>query len=74
MDTLTVIPLAFFAIIFIVTLIEFLTGVERSGLSFFILGFVFLLIISYFLASKSSEGIVQKFAEAFAGLLKILQK
>lgn len=70
MDSLFLIPLTFFLITFLVTLIEFLTGAERQGLKFFIFFFIFLLIISLFFSLKSAQVIVQKFTEAFASLLR----
>jgi len=71
MNALLLIPLAFFAIIFIVTLIEFLTGAEREGLKFFIFIFIFLLLISFLFTLKASEEtLIEKFAKLIADLLQ----
>ena len=60
------------AIIFFVTIIEYLTGAEREGIKFFFLFFIFVLVISLFFSLKSSETIVQKFSQVFASLLNNL--
>lgn len=58
-----------FAILFFVTLIEYLTGAEREGIKFFVFLFIFVLVISLFFSLKSSEILIQRFSQVFASLL-----
>lgn len=59
-----------FAILFFVTLIEFLTGAEKEGIKFFIFLFIFLLLISFLFTFKASEEtLIEKFVQLFASLL-----
>jgi len=69
MDYLSSIPIFLFFILFFVTLIEYLTGAEREGLKFFIFLIIFILLVSFIFSLRSSQHLVQKFVEMFAGVV-----
>ena len=69
MDYLSSIPIFLFFILFFVTLIEYLTGAEREGLKFFIFLIIFIPLVSFIFSLRSSQHLVQKFVEMFAGVV-----
>ena len=69
MNYLTFIPIFLFFILFFVTLIEYLTGVEKEGIKFFLFLFIFLLLISLFFPLKFFHYLAQKISDLIAGVV-----